>query len=256
MNMDYKLKPVNSIKLRYSIDPKWVNELYPTNIYNNCNLSKLELTIPNFRKYNTRAKYSDVCNTDVFFQIILNRLEFYKPELRQAVVIDTDIDKYKFLIDKTVYLKNKNVGMNRHSFNPDKGTFDVFISDINSIFGYLDGDETIKGLNNSVVCSLPLGEPFESIKIDGMKSMSNKEFFYRVVNYESPQYGATLDLFQKQLKVEDISKDLESVNNIKVGDYVVHTTDFIYRSNICSVERDKDEIKLFVLYDSIVAKKE
>ncbi|MGL5964836.1 MAG: hypothetical protein ACRCZ2_10655 [Fusobacteriaceae bacterium] len=256
MNMESNLKPVNSIKLRYTIDPKWVNELYPTNVYNNCNLSKLELTIPNFRKYNTRAKYEEVCNTDVFFQIILNRLEFYKPELREAIVVDTDIEKYKFLIGNKIFLKNKNVGMNRHNFIPEDGTFDVFISDINNVFGYIDKeDNSIKGLNNSVVCSLPLGEPFESIKIDGMKSLSDNDFYYRVVNYESPQYGATLDLFNKQLKIQDISRDIKS-DKVKIGDMVVHTTDFIYRSNICSVNRESDEIKLFVLYESIVAKKE
>jgi hypothetical protein len=247
--------PINSLKLQYTLDPVWILDLYPTNKFNISNLSQLELTIPHFKKYNTRAKYEEVCNSQLFFEIILNRLEFYTPELRTAVVLETDLEEYKFLEGKKVYLKNKNVGKNRHEFNPETGTFNVFIPSLDSIFGYKDQNGIVKALNDSVVCKIPLGEPFEEITLESQKNLSDQQFFYQVQFYNSLRFGSCLDLFNIPLEVLDISKDLGEVK-YKVGDKIIHAIDYIYRSNLAEIYRDKDEIMLFVLDKSVVGKKE
>lgn len=247
------LIPTNSIKVKYTLDPKWITELYPTNKFNISNVSKLEMTIPHFKKYNTRGKYQDLKKTPLFFELILNRLEFYTPELRTGEVVDTDIKEYKFLIGKKVYFKNKNIGKNRHNFNADNGTFEVFINDIETMFGYREEDGSVKALNDSIVCDIPLGEPFEETTLFSLAHLSEQELLYHILSYNSMRHGKLLDLFNIKLNVLDVSHSILKPN-CQVGDKVVHITDYVYRSNIAEVSRKDNTLTLFVLNKSIVAK--
>jgi hypothetical protein len=249
------LQPVNSLKIQYFLEPRVREDIYPTNSFNICNLSKLELTIPYFKKYNTRSKFVEVSKTSLFFEIILNRLEFYKPELRFATLLDADIEEYKELIGCKLFMKGKNVGLNRHNFNPVEGTFESFLNSTDLIWGYIDKEGNCKALNSSVVCKLPLGEPFAETALSSMKHMDDSTFYSTLVDYQDIKNANCFDLFGKQLEVLDVSKSILDPK-ISVGQKVVHQTDYMYRTQIAQVSRQKDKFVFFTEYKSIVAKEE